>query len=181
MTLFIVNLRKFRFMSPKSNPDLLEISNVVQTTIQTAITPLSNKIGQLDDKVNALALDRVTRSDIEKLRAELIGTMVPRDAYEPRHAMLVERDAQLEASIRDIRRDIQEDVKTMQGTYQLEIQRLHERLESGKQHFEDRIDDMKEAELSAKDKVWVKTSIIIGIIATLISVFEFLLGHVHLN
>jgi hypothetical protein len=177
-----------KFMSPKNNPDILEISNIVQSSIQNAITPLSNKIGQLDDKVNALALDRVTRSDIEKLRAELIGTMVPRDAYEPRHAMLIERDAQLEIAMRDMRRDFQEDLKNMQAQHQIEMQRVHDRLESGKQQFEKRMDDIEdkmekaqEAELSTKDRWWVRASIFSGIIAVVVALLEFLLVHVHFN
>jgi Skp family chaperone for outer membrane proteins len=175
-------------MSPKNNNDILEISNIVQTTIQTAITPLSNKIQSLDDKVNALALDRATRSDIEKLRAELVGTMVPRDAYNPQHAMLIERDAQLEAAMRDMRRDLQEDLKNMQAQYQNDLKYIHERLESGKKQFEDRMDGIEskiekaqEAELSTKDRFWVRASIFSGFVAVLMTILEFLLGHVHFN
>jgi predicted nucleic acid-binding Zn-ribbon protein len=175
-------------MSPKNNADILEITNIVQATIQTAITPLSNKIQSLDDKVNALALDRATRSDIEKLRAELVGTMVPRDAYNPQHAMLIERDAQLEAAMRDMRRDLQEDLKNMQAQHQIEMQRVHDRLESGKQQFEKRMDDIedkmedaKQAELSTKDRWWVRASIFSGFIAVVVALLEFLLVHVHFN
>ena len=187
---FIATCRKFfSSMSPKSNnSDILEISNIMQTIIQSAIGPLSAKIGQLDDKVNALALDRVTRSDIEKLRTELTNTTVQKDVYETRHLTLIQRDAQLEESLRNVIRDNQETIKNIQAQNYAEMQRMHERLESGKQQFEDRMKDIEEKieksreyEISAKDKIWMRISIIGGSISVFVAIIDFLIGHVHLN
>jgi chromosome segregation ATPase len=175
-------------MSPKNSNDILEITNIVQTTIQAAIGPLSAKIGQLDDKVNALALDRVTRSDIEKLRTELTNTTVQKDVYETRHLTLIQRDAQLEESLRNAIREHQEDIKNAQAQNQIEMQRVHERLESGKQQFEKRMDDIedkiekaKETELTTKDRVWLRISIIGGSISVAVAIIQFLMGHIHFN
>jgi hypothetical protein len=171
-------------MRRNTNQDLIEIAQIVQT----AIVPLTNKIQQLDDKVNALALDRVTRSDIEKLRTELISSTVSKDVYETRHITLIQRDSQIEESLRNAIRDHQDAIKTMQAQHDVEMQRVHERLESGKQQIEDRLkeidakfDKEREAELSAKDKFWVRASIFSGIIAVVVALLEFLLVHVHFN
>lgn len=198
-------------MSPRStNQDLLEIANVVQAAIQTAIVPLVAKINDLDNKVNGLALDRVTRSDIEKLRTELVSSTVSKDVYETRHVNLIQRDAQIEESLRNAIRDHQDAIKNMQAQHQQEMQRLHERLESGKQQFEERqeqietkleksideiegkleksikelkanFDNTKQAELSAKDQWWIRASIIIAFVSMLVAVLAFLVEHVHLN
>ena len=198
-------------MSPRStNQDLLEIANVVQAAIQTAIVPLVAKINDLDNKVNGLALDRVTRSDIEKLRTELVSSTVSKDVHETRHVNLIQRDAQIEESLRNAIRDHQDAIKNMQAQHQQEMQRLHERLESGKQQFEERqeqietkleksideiegkleksikelkanFDNTKQAELSAKDQWWIRASIIIAFVSMLVAVLAFLVEHVHLN
>src|SRR5438067_11012908 len=111
----------------------------IATMLQTIISPLTSKLQTLEDKVDKLSQDRVTRSDIEKLRGELVGTMVPRDAYEPRHASLVERDMQLENISREERKDRIDQIKSLGNEMQLDLQRIHERLESGKQQLEERI------------------------------------------
>jgi DNA anti-recombination protein RmuC len=139
-------------MSPRNtNQDLLEIANVVQAAIQTAIVPLVAKINDLDNKVNGLALDRVTRSDIEKLRTELISSTVQKDVYETRHVSLIQRDSQIEESVRNAIRDYQEAFKSLQAQHQQEMQRLHERLESGKKQFEERQEQI-EAKLEKSTK-----------------------------
>lgn len=183
---------KKAFVVTPRNQDYLEIVNVVQNTIQSAINPLISKINAIDEKVNELRQDRVTRTEftstIESLRKEVMGSMVPRDAYEPRHAALIERDAQLEASMRDLRRDFQEDMKNMQAQYQSDLKYIHERLESGKKQFEDRMDDIeakidkeREAVLSTQDRFWVRFSQVTGVLAIVIALLEFLMAHVHFN
>jgi hypothetical protein len=94
----------------------------------------------------------------------------------------------LEAAMRDMRRDLQEDLKNMQAQYQNDLKYIHERLESGKKQFEDRMDGIEskiekaqEAELSTKDRFWVRASIFSGFVAVLMTILEFLLGHVHFN
>lgn len=164
--------------------NILEIANIVQS----AIAPLSNKVQSVDDKVNLLNQDRVTRTDFEKLRQELHGSMVPRDVYETRHSALIERDAQLESSIRELRRDHEEDMKSSQAQHQQEMQRIHDRIESGKQQFEARIkeaeqsiENAQEKELTSKDRFWIRVSQAFGIIAIILSLIEILLGHVHFS
>jgi uncharacterized protein YeeX (DUF496 family) len=80
-----------------------------------------------------------------------------------------------------MRRNYEEDIKNMQLRHEAEMQRLHERLESGKKQFEDRIDTIKEAELSTKDRIWVRISIIGGSISVAVAIIDFFIGHVHLN
>jgi predicted PurR-regulated permease PerM len=98
----------------------------------------------------------------------------------------------------------------LQAQHQQEMQRLHERLESGKKQFEERqeqieaklekymdefedkleksmkeieakIDNTKKAELSAKDQWWIRVSILIAFVSMLVALFAFLVEHVHLN
>jgi ElaB/YqjD/DUF883 family membrane-anchored ribosome-binding protein len=140
--------------------------------IQTALVPLTNRMQ-----------DMATRSDIEKLRAELVNTMVPRDSYEPRHVALVERATQLENMIREMRKDHDEEMKVLRAEYQQQMQQLHDRLESGKEQFEKRMDDILKNIESAKDRGWLRFSQVVGAIfgalALLISLLGALIGHIH--
>jgi type VI protein secretion system component VasF len=125
--------------------------------IQTALVPLTNRMQ-----------DMATRSDIEKLRTELVNTMVPRDSYEPRHVAIIERQTQLENMLREARKEHQE-----------ALQKIHERLESGKEQIEQRIDTIKDAELSAKDRAWLRFSQIMSILALLAALLGAFIGHIH--
>jgi hypothetical protein len=158
-------------------------------------TLLISKLQVLENKVDALNQDRVTRTDFENLRKEISGSYVPRDAYEPRHAALVERDLQLESQIRELRKDCETDLKELRDSVQKDQQRIHDRLESGKQQIEDRlslqqeqieqdIKQQQEAQLSAKDRHWVRISQIGGIAAIIIALVDLalqILQHIKLQ
>jgi len=133
---------------------------------QAAINPLAAKLQVLEDKVDKLSQDRVTRSDIEKLSL----TFVQRDMYEARHAVLVDRDKDLEADMRDLRKDCEDD-----------FQKIHERLESGKQQIEDRLRQQQDVSLSNKDRAWVRWSQIIGFAGIILAILDWLSQHIHLN
>jgi hypothetical protein len=186
--------KKVQPVTPRN--DYLEITNVIQNTIQTAITPLITKINAIDEKVNELRQDRVTRTEfsaaIDNLRKEMFGSFVSKEPYETRHATLINRDNQLELLMRDMRKDYEEELKGFRAQYQQDKDHIHARLESGKQQFEDRMKEIEEmidkkfdtqqkAVLSARDQFWVRASLFSGFIATLIVLIEFLLAHVHLN
>lgn len=162
---------------PQRNSDYSDLAAIMQT----AITPLTTKLQAIDDKVNALSQDRVTRSDIEKLRAELIGTMVPRDAYEPRHLALTERMTTLDAMIREERKERDEEIKDIHDSMELDLQKIHERLESGKAQFEQRLKDQQEMQLSDKDRLWIRWSQLIGFVGIVLAVLDWLTQHVHVN
>lgn len=154
--------------------DLAEILQM----LQTASTPLVSKLQAIDEKVNVLSQDRVTRSDIEKLRAELVGSMVPRDSYEPRHLALTERQTTLEGSVREVRKEHADDMKALREAVEQDLERIHERLESGKQQLEDRMKQQTEAQLSTKDRNWVRVSQWAGILAIILSVLDWIFQHV---
>lgn len=162
---------------PPQRPDYSDLAAIMQT----AINPLAAKLQVIDDKVNSLSQDRATRSDIEKLRAELIGTMVPRDAYEPRHSALVERLTTLESCIREERKDRIDDLNTLRVDVEQDLQRVHERLESGKAQLEQRIKDQQETQLSDKDRLWIRWSQLIGFVGIALALLDWLTQHVHVN
>ena len=173
---------------PRNNDYYSDLAAIMST----AIGPLTTKLQSIDDKVNALSQDRVTRSDIEKLRAELMGSMVPRDAYEPRHLALVERQTTLENSIREERKDRIDDMKTVRTDVEQDLQRVHERLESGKAQFEQRFKDQQEQvddhfkeqqdmSLSNKDRLWIRWSQLIGFVGIVLAVLDWVTQHVHVN
>lgn len=164
-------------MPPPRNNDY----NDLAALMQSVVTPLTTKLQAIDDKVNALSQDRVTRSDIEKLRSELVGSMVPRDAYEPRHLALVERQTTLEGSIREERKDRIDDLKAVRNDVEQDLQRVHERLESGKQQIEDRIKEQQDITLSDKDRLWIRWNQAIGFVAVAIALIELIMQHVKFN
>ena len=140
------------------------------TLIQTTISPLVSKIQIIENKVDLLSQDRVTRTDLEKLRGEIVGSFVDRASYEARHAALLDRNSAIEMSVRELRKDMDAD-----------LQKIHDRLESGKQQIEDRIKNIQEAELSARDRAWLRVSQVIGVVALIVSLLGVLIGHIHFN
>jgi len=137
----------------------------ITAIIQTAITPLISKIQALEDKVDRLGQDRITRSDMEKLTL----TFVQRDAYETRHAVLVDQARQIEVDLRELRK--------MQDEAFI---RMREQLETTRKQMEEQLKLQQETALSSKDRAWVRWSITAGWIATAVSIITFLLSHIRL-
>lgn len=164
-------------MTSSQRPDFSDFAAMLQTTMH----PLTTKLQTLEDKVDRLSQDRVTRTDIEKLRAELVGSMVPRDAYEPRHLALVERMATLEAGIREERKDRLEDNKGVRDDVEQDLQRLYERMESGKAQIEQRFKDQQEMTLSGKDRLWIRWNQVVGLLGILIALIDLIVQHVGLH
>lgn len=175
-------------MPPPRNNDYSDLAAIMTT----AINPLTTKLQAIDDKVNALSQDRVTRSDFEGLRKEISGSYVPRDAYEPRHLALTERLTTLEAAIREVRKEQAEEIRDLHDSMELDLQKIHERLESGKSQFEQRIKDQQkqiddrlkehqETTLSGKDRAWIRWNQIIGFVGVLIALLDLIIQHVHIN
>lgn len=157
-------------MNMPRNGEYAEMMALIQKSIEPLISKLDNKVDRLADKVDELARNRVTREDLEKLRIEL----VPRGEYEPRHLAL------------------ESDIKRISSEAQVGFQRLHERLESGKQQIEDRLkevdkeidDRLKEknqAELSAKDKGWIRAGQIGCFVSLAIVIVDFVSQHIQLH
>jgi predicted nucleic acid-binding Zn-ribbon protein len=113
----------------------------------------------LTDKVNTLSTNGATRTDLEKLRNEIVGSFVDRASYEARHAALIDRNSQLENMIRELRKEVEAD-----------SQKIHERFESGKQQIEDRLK-------AEQEKPWNRVYQISGVVAILLAVFEYLAAH----
>lgn len=169
---------------PRGNGEYTEIAALIQKMLE----PLSSNISKVDakvdraiDKVEELARDRVTRADIDNLRKEIQSAFVLRAEYEPRHEALIARDAQLESEIKRIDTENENESK-----------RIHERLESGKQQIEDRFKDLSkeidgklneknQAELSAKDKGWIRAGQIGFFVSLLIVVTDFVSQHIQLH
>lgn len=164
-------------MPPPRNNDYSDLAALMQSVV----TPLTTKLNAIDDKVNALSQDRATRSDIEKLRTELVGSMVPRDAYEPRHLAMVERQTTLEAAIREERKERDEDIKAIHDSMEMDLQKIHDRLESGKAQLEQRIKDQQDISLSDKDRLWIRWNQVVGFVGIAIALIELIMQHVKFN
>lgn len=150
----------------------------VANMLQTIISPLTAKLQVLEEKVDKLSQDRVTRTDFENLRKEISGSYVPRDAYEPRHLALVERQTTLEAAIREVRKEHADDIKTVRDEAEQDSQKIHDRLESGKQQLEDRIKQQSEIQLSGKDRFWVRVSQWVGVAGLVAAIMDWIFQHV---
>lgn len=158
-----------RPVMPRHNNDMTPAD--IAAILQSALRPLS-------EKVDDLLANRVTRADMEKLRAEITTGYVSRDVYEARHTSLIDRTLQLEAMIRELRKDVDAD-----------IQKIHDRLESGKAQLEARIikheeetgkklDANDKAQLSRKDQRWLRLTQIGSGIAVAVTIIGLLLQHV---
>lgn len=168
----------------RSRNNSVEMNAIIQSTIN----PLILRMQALEDKVDRLSQDHVTRTDIDKLRSELVGSLVPRDSYEPRHASLVERDAQLEGNLREMRRELEEKVKSFEDrltqgndSFQHYLQMFEKRIDANRLYFEERMKQQVEAQLSVKDRAWVRGSQVIGFVATMLVILELVLQHTHWN
>lgn len=147
-------------MTPhRGSNDYSELTTLMQATI----TPLVTELQIVKNKVDLLNQDRVTRSDLK----ELSNSFVSRDYYNVAHR-------QIEESILDVRKD----QEALRNEAQQAYQRLHERLESGKQQLEDRMKQQHEAQLSLKDRAWLRFSQVASVVAILASAADILLQHV---
>lgn len=154
-------------MAPQPhNSDYNDLALILQSTIN----PLVSKLQTLETKVDNLNQDRVTRTDLEKLRGEIVGSFVDRASYEARHAALIDRNTALDMNIKDLRRDMDQD-----------LQKIHDRLESGKQQIEDRIKQQSDAQLSVKDRAWLRWSQIAGCAGIVIALLDVIVQHVRFN
>lgn len=151
----------------RGNSDYSEIAALIQKTLEPLIVNINTKVDRLSEKVDELARDHATRSDMEKLRNEIHVSFVSKDVYETRHANLIARDSFLESEIKRI------DAET-----QVEIQRLYEKLERGKQQVEDGFRDQAKAELSEKDRGWLRASYIGTFIAIVIAILDYISQHI---
>ena len=170
-------------MSPQQQrSDYADITAIIQSTLQSTLEPLMQKldakVDRLEIKVDNLHQDRVTKADVEKIRNELLTTTVPRDSYEARHASLIQRNSDLEAKL-----------KQAEDRTQTELQRIHDRLESGKDWFEkrfvehekkidDKIKESQNNQLNDKDRHWIRLNQLFCIVAVIIALIGLLLDHV---
>lgn len=169
--------------------EFTELSNLIQNSISNAISPLTTKIQILDEKVDKLSQDRVVRSDLEKMQNEVKASMVPRDTYEYRHASLVERDAQIEATVHNMRRDLEERVKSFEtrfdkgsAAFSDYLQKIDDKLDlyrtQSTEQVEKKMKEQSEVHLSQKDRAWVRgtqiTSVVIGVSGVILALVSLL-------
>lgn len=148
----------------RNNGEYSQIAALIQKTID----PLTSKIDKLEGKIDLIFIDYVKRSDLENLRKDFQSIFIQRAEYEPRHDALISRDSYLEGQINRIEAETQS-----------EFQRLHERLESGKQQIENRFDKQKEESISGKERLWMRAGTVFSILVALIAIITFAIEHFH--
>lgn len=164
----------------------------ITAIIRDAINPIGVEIQVLKEKVDKLSQDRVTRTDIEKMRTEMLTMFIPRDSYEPRHAALIERDSQIESSVREIRRDLDDRVKSFEArftqgsmAFQEYLQRLENKIDTFKKETEDKVDtklkEQSETELSGKDRAWLRWNQVMFFVVGGIGLFDVILRIFHIQ
>lgn len=164
----------------------------ISAIIREAVSPIGQKMQTLEDKVDKLSQDRVTRSDVEKLRSEMVSLFVPRDSYEPRHAALIDRYTQIEGNIREVRRDLEERIKAFdsrftQGSqsFQQYLQGLELKIDNYKKTVEDDVDekfkDQATTQLSTKDRTWLRSTQITGFVVGGIGLIDIILRLLHIG
>lgn len=150
--------------------------NDLQLVLAT-ITPLINKLQSLDEKVDRLGSDHATRSDIEKLRNELVGSFVPRDAYEERYQAFAASNKNLEAAIKNNR----DDITTLINAKNEESRKYKEQIETSENKFEKMMLDSRANELSTKDRSWLRLAYISGFISVAIAIADAIMQHVKIS
>lgn len=164
----------------------------ISAIIRDAIHPIGSQMRTLEEKVDKLSQDRVTRSDVEKLRSEMVSLFVPRDSYEPRHAALIDRYTQIEGNIREVRRDLEERVKGFdarftQGSQSIQqyLQGLDLKIDSHKKTIEDDVEtkfkDHMQTQLSAKDRAWLRGTQILSFVVGGIGLIDIILRLLHIG
>lgn len=128
---------------------------------------LVSKLQILETKVDALNQDRVTRSDFENLRKDISNSYVPRDAYEARHAVLIERDNQLEMQHKT-------DLKDLRDYIEKNILLREKAIEQLKKEM----DEQQNIQLSAKDRNWLRFYYVISILSFVGAIFDWIFQHV---
>lgn len=129
-----------------------------------------SKLQIVENKVDALNQDRVTRSDFENLRKEISGSYVPRDTYEARHAILIERDNQIELQHKT-------DLKELRDYIEKNILQREKAIEQ----LEHKIEQQHDIQLSTKDRNWMRISQWTGILAIVLSILDWIFQHVKLQ
>lgn len=138
--------------------DLSDIAGIVNAALNASLTPLMDEMRSLKLDVKQLNVDRVTRADLEKLRSEF----VLQANYEPRHTALIERDTLLSNALKELREEFETDIEEL-------------RKNQKEQHA---------AELSDKDRSWVRWSQIAALVSIIITVIGLLLQygpHIHVG
>lgn len=133
-------------------------------------TLLMSKLQIVENKVDALNQDRVTRSDFEGLRKEISGSYVPRDTYEARHAILIERDNQIELQHKT-------DLKELRDYIEKNILQREKAIEQ----LSNKIEQQHDIQLSVKDRNWMRVSQAISVLAFLAAVLDWIFQHIKLQ
>lgn len=169
-------------MAPQQRSEYADITAIIQSTLQSTLEPLMSKldakVDRLEVKVDHLTQDRVTRADVEKLRNELLTTMVPRDSYEARHAALIQRDTDIDTRLRKHENDAQVVVKQLYERFEISNHNLENQFKEYKKEIEEKLKDNQNNQLNDKDRHWVRLSQFFGLVAVIVSLAALILDHV---
>lgn len=144
----------------------------LMAALEKASQPFNARLMGLENKMDLLMQDRVTRTDMTLMRNELLASLVPFASYKPEHAALVEKDAQLAAQLTQYRTEAQSD-----------IQRITAMIASLQTSIDSKFSQAQEATLSQKDRSWVRSTQIVAIISVVLSAIAIaasvFAGHIH--
>jgi len=158
-----------------------EIAQIIQSTLEPLMAKLDTKIDRLELKVNHLSEDRVTRADVEKLRSELVTTMVPRDSYEARHTSIISRASDMETRLKKHEEDAQSIVQKLYEKFELSNRDLESQFKEHEKKTEEKLDKKDDVHLNNKERGWLRFSQISGALAIIIAIIGILLEHVRLQ
>lgn len=150
--------------------------NDLQIVLAT-LNPLVNKLQSLEEKVDRLSSDHATRSDIEKLRNELVGLFVPRESFEERHQALIANNRNIESSVRNNRDTIMDLIKAHED----EIKNVKLQIEESEDKFIKLLEESKENELTAKERLWVRWAYIGGFVSVIIAIADVVIQHIRIS
>lgn len=141
--------------------------------------PFANKLDRIEEKL----ANHATKDDLTKLRTEmtdqfnrvdvrLTNGYVTKDVYESRHSQLVGRDLQLDEAIRAERQERDKDMAEIKALFreasvQLDAfrQQGELRFQTVEQNVDKKLKENNEAQLSSKDRAWIRGNQIVSWLA----------------
>ncbi|SRR5579875_986168 len=165
-------------MPPQHRGDDL---SALATLMQSTINPLISKLQILETKVDSLNQDRVTRTDLEKLRGEIVGGFVDRASYEARHAAVVDRCMALDMAVRELRKDTEDEFKKLIDMGTQSWHRIDAKLDAMDKVIEDKLKEQQQAQLSATDRAWLRATQLASYAAIGLSALDLLLRLLHVQ
>lgn len=172
-------LHESHFLTSLTRFSALEIDTMFdkkKLTDNDMFSLLLNKLEKVETKIDVLTKSYVSREDLEKLRTELVGGFLPRDVYDAKHNILVQKSENLEQSVREMNLYVKENIEV----HKTDVKDIYKKISDVEKDFERKIELERNNDLSEKDRNWIRTTQIFGGIGIAISLLSLIVFYLQL-